>query len=377
MRVAVLTSNYPSERHALPGRFVHQQVLALAALGHQVHVINVQPLAYRRWNLRQLRCAWRWRLVNYQGISVHEYVVPLPPVIRSLDASLVLPVASQLGKLAGNIDMLHAHFATWAGMLAAHSGLPYVLTEHGSDVVNDRHPERHELYARAYNSARRVLAVSRALAHVIESRYHVHAEVVPNVVEGFEAPRVAPPGYSATALRLVTVGNLVPIKGHARLLQALALCARRGLQVQLQVVGEGPQRSRLIELAHDLGVSSQVIWLGAGSRDQVCAALDAAHAYVCSSDTETFGVAPVEALTRGRPVVTTPCGGPTDYVQDADGVIAADMSAEALAEAIVQLHGKYGQFDADAIVRRAGERYAPQAIAQRLEAVYRAALLPQ
>lgn len=136
---------------------------------------------------------------------------------------------------------------------------------------------------------------------------------------------------------VMIVANLIPYKGHAELLQALARLVPTHPRLRLLVVGE--DRGIMAELqqqAHDLGIAAAVQWLGL--RQDVPELLSVADVYVCASHEEGFSNALLEALAAGRAVVATCVGGnPEMLEQGALGVLVEPGSVEDLAAALADL----------------------------------------
>lgn len=135
-----------------------------------------------------------------------------------------------------------------------------------------------------------------------------------------------------------------PKKGLAVMLRALAnLAGRDGLPSwQWLLVGDGPARDRLRSLASELGLSGQVMF--AGMRDDVASVLPMMDIFVCPSLYEGFGIAIVEAMAAGRPVVASAVGGiPEIVVHEGTGLLVPPGDAAALAGALATLLTHPGQ----------------------------------
>ncbi len=221
-------------------------------------------------------------------------------------------------------DAVHVHLyraCVYGRPAAALARVPAVLTtEHslGDTLMEGRPLTRgvRRLYLATDRFSQRTLAVSAAVrARLIALGVEPQKiEVVPNGVD-VDRFRFDAAARRSTRARLAigdgdvvvgTVGRLVPSKGHDRVLRAA-----RGLLVdghaRLVVVGDGPARGAISELAAHLHVKDRVHLLGA--RADVPDLLSAMDVFVAAPDTgeETFGLAMVEALTSGLPVVYTYC----------------------------------------------------------------------
>jgi glycosyltransferase involved in cell wall biosynthesis len=144
-------------------------------------------------------------------------------------------------------------------------------------------------------------------------------------------------GISAGEVLLVFVGRLVPIKRGDLVLRAVATARLRGVPVRLMVVGDGPERPALEELAHSLGISDVVRFMGYLPDTSPAAA--AADIAILASDNEGTPVALIEAGAAGRPSVATTVGGVPDVVVSGTGVLVPAGDATALADSVAWLAG--------------------------------------
>lgn len=135
---------------------------------------------------------------------------------------------------------------------------------------------------------------------------------------------------------ILAVGRLAEQKNHARLLDAAALLHSTGVEARYLIAGDGPLRASLERRTTDLGLGDHVRFLGL--RRDVGALMARADLLAFSSDWEGLSIAALEGLAAGTPIVTTPVEGMQALLADeAAGVIAPEMSAQGLADAIATL----------------------------------------
>ena len=139
------------------------------------------------------------------------------------------------------------------------------------------------------------------------------------------------------ALRLLWVGRVIPRKGGEWLLRALAEVRRRGLSVELTVVGTGSEEARLRALADDLGVT--VSWRGFVDQPQLPELYGEADAFAFPTLEDPFGMVVVEAAAAGLPLIASPYAGATeDFIQDGvHGFVVDPRDTSAMATAIARL----------------------------------------
>jgi glycosyltransferase involved in cell wall biosynthesis len=243
--------------------------------------------------------------------------------------------------------------------------LPFVRTEHSTRAYVD--PSCWPFSRWSLRRARAVVAISRHIESVVvESAPWVtpRLEVIRN---GVDTERFAPRQVPAPtpAIRLAFVGRLEPRKGLDLALDALA----RVPDALLDVVGDGEQRAPLEARARSLG--ARVVFHG--RRDDIRPILASCDALVCSSREEGLGIAVLEAMAMGKPVVAFPVGGVPEIVEHGEtGLLAQARAPDALATRIREAAAdrahlaKMGR----AARQRAVERFSIDAMCRAYGAVY-------
>lgn len=225
----------------------------------------------------------------------------------------------------GRPDILHGHVALGAGVatrrLAALSGIPYVLTEHSSQILlGSLTPAEVAAASEAYGGAREVIAVSNPLADSIRHlRSDARVSVIPNLVPQTVFARRLPAGDGDRVV-IVTLGHLQQNKRTSLVVEAI-----RGLpdglrrRLELHVVGDGPERNALQDAARLAGV--ETIFHGYLAHAQAMDVLAQADILAHPSAYETFGVVLAEAAALGIPAIATRCGGPESIITPETGLL--------------------------------------------------------
>ncbi|MCL8208438.1 MAG: glycosyltransferase [Actinomycetia bacterium] len=324
----------------------------LAARGHRVIVASETPPDDTGAEWVPLAAPRRGRL-------------NLPAVARALAAA-----ARRLRP-----DVVHAHYASHYGILAAAAGCrPLVVSVWGADV--EVFPRRSVLHRRilqwALGRADRLTATSGHLAQVARALAPatVPVEVVPFGVDtAFFAP--APPSGE-----LVVVSNkhLEPVYGGDLLLEALARVRSQGIPARLALLGGGSQADALSRRAKALALDDVVDLPGPLPPEAVRTWLVRAAVAAYPSYRESFGVATLEASAVGRPVIASRVGGLPEVVVDGvTGVLVPVGDIAALAAALAELLRDPAR---RAVMGAAGARWVREHFAwtaslDRMEAVYR------
>jgi L-malate glycosyltransferase len=249
-------------------------------------------------------------------------------------------------------DVLHTHYAGGYGTLGrlAHFR-PQVLSVWGSDVfdVPNRSALHRQVIVRNLRRAEIVCSISRVMAERVKQL--TAGAVCPAIVPwGVETTRFAPvvPDSEQAEIVIGTVKSLRPKYGIDTLLGGFARCRSRlqaenrsfADRLRLRIVGEGPQRQELVQLAATLGIAEVTDFVGPVEHCGVPSELNRLDVYVAVSrmDSESFGVAVIEASACGRPVVVSDAGGLPEVVVDGQtGIVVPRENPERLADALVEL----------------------------------------
>jgi len=243
--------------------------------------------------------------------------------------------------------------------------VPYSLFLYGADLLSEQHKIRQSAIKRRmaraiFGGAAVLLAISNwtrdlALTVLGDLGLDGHGQRLRVIHPGTD-PTHFRPGADAVDLRarlglpdggtrwLVTVGRLQQHKGMDTVIAALPAILARAPDVRYAVAGTGPDRERLEQLAHKLGLGDRVRFLGGVSDRELPALYNLASVYVGASrraerlGVEGFGIALVEASACGRPVVAGNSGGIPDAVRDGEtGFLVPPEEPAAFADAICRL----------------------------------------
>ena len=247
-------------------------------------------------------------------------------------------------------ELLNAHYATGYGVLAMRSGVrPRLVSVWGSDVYDfpAASPVHRVLVQQVLCTADGVASTSHAMARQVTQvlagrRLRREIAITPF---GVDTLRFSPgPAAPPRPLVIGTVKVLALKYGVDTLIRAFArLAAADGegpAPVQLRIVGDGPQRAELEALVKALGVGGRVQFVGAVAHAEVPAQLRGFDIFVAASrlDSESFGVAVIEASACGLPVVVTRVGGLPEVVREGEtGLIVERDDPAALAAALRRL----------------------------------------
>lgn len=336
------------------------------------------------------------RALVQRGHEVYAAIVPGSPLSAELpfvpeEHRFALSARNYLKNLIGlarfvrahEIEIVHAHAARDYHLAA----LAVRLASRGRLVLT-----RHTLFPlRRINKpllsgVARVIAVSEAVAESLRQNGVVEPAKITVVHNGIDVDRfngavtVAGTRDGHFPMVVGTVGHLAPIKGHDVFLRAAALTSARRRGVRFVIIGE----DKSAEMGHRRSLESLVAELGLGDvaaitgwRDDIPAALSSLTMFVSAARAEPFGLAIVEAMAAGLPVVATASEGATEIIEDGvSGKLVPADNPEALAQAIDALLDDLDErlrLGRNAL-RAARERYSLERMVSDTEQVYREVL---
>lgn len=348
----------------------------LALNGHEVHFISY-ALPFR---LEQF----------YENIFFHEVEMSSYPLFEFPLYSLAL--ASKMAEVAiyENLDLLHVHYAiphAISGYLAKEILKPkkdvkLVTTLHGTDItLVGLEPSFSHLVKFSIEKSDSVTAVSRYLKEKTLTNYHIEEDIM--VIPNFVDTELFKPSESS-ALRkrfapngekiLIHTSNFRVVKRVADTIRILEQVSKE-IPCKLLLVGDGPDRSECERLCRELDLCDKVIFLG--KQIALVDILNCADVFLIPSQSESFGLSALEAMSCGLPVISSSVGGlPELIVHNETGFIAEIGDIDRMAKYTLDLltnNRKYRLF-ANNARKRAVEKFDKQIVVPQYEKFYEAVL---
>jgi N-acetyl-alpha-D-glucosaminyl L-malate synthase BshA len=305
----------------------------LAKRGHFVHFITYErPVAIQG--------------VDYENVITHlvsviEYpLFKYPPYTIALGSEMVRVVQEE------SLDLLHVHYAiphSTAALLAREAtGVPYIVTLHGSDVtILGSDPAYHSINTLSVEKADAVTAVSSFMAREAYERLGLNSDiqVIPNFVDtNVFSPAPCDDLETNFGEFIVThVSNFRPVKRIQDLIYAMKIISKEAPDVRLVLVGDGPERHNVERLISQLDLKEKVILTG--FRSDVPNLLRCSDAVVICSETESAPLTLLEGLSCGLPVVATNVGGIPEILKDGvNGFLVEPKHPEEIADRLLLLN---------------------------------------
>lgn len=338
MRIGQLTDCYKPTINGVT-HFVCLHKKVLEAWGHQAYVFTIGNR-------------------DYQDTEPNVIRSPAVPLSET-GYHLGLRYSRRARKLAETMDVLHIHHPFLAGRqavrIARKANIPLVFTNHTRYSLLARYylpflpEELPDGFLKAYlppfaAQCDLVVAPSEGVVRWLGSLgVEAPIEVIPN---GVEVERVAHPtapltradlGLPEEACVAITVGRVGPEKNLPFLLRAFSRAVEQSPDLHLVIVGDGPKRENLEEIARWAGLNDRVHMVGAVSYEEVPNWLAMADFFVIASTAESHPLAVLEAIAAGLPVLGIPSPGIEESIQDGDNGLLSPENVDAFAHRMARL----------------------------------------
>ena len=284
--------------------------LELARRGHEIHFITYsQPVRLELLNAN----------VHYHEVNVPEYpLFHYQPYELALSSKLVDMV--KLHK----IELLHVHYAiphAYAGYMARQMlksegiKIPMVTTLHGTDItLVGKHPFYKSAVCFSINKSDVVTSVSQNLKDETYSLFDIKKEihVIPNFIELDKIKNISKIATNRSVMankneKIIThISNFRKVKRIPDVIEIFYKIQQK-IPSKLMMVGDGPEKEVAENLCFNLGISDRVIFFG--NSNEIDKILSFTDLFLLPSETESFGLAALEAMAIGVPVISSNTGG--------------------------------------------------------------------
>lgn len=372
MKICVIARNINDDYR---GSFEFDQAKALKKAGHDVYVISLDFRSLRR------KRKFGIYMSVHDNIRILRCSIPIGPVAEKISDKVACfifkKVYSALKQKAGGFDIIHSHFlsvsyiCTYTLRDLLDDATPLVVTEHSS-LVNKHISKIPESLVRkakyVYNKADCVISVSQSLSQNIMRNFGIKSEVVYNVFDSEIFKYDEKNEKKTSPFIFVSTGNLTANKRMDMLIESFHK-AFAGSDDKLYIFGDGPEKVHLKNLVIKLKMNRQVFLMGKKSRREIADFYGKANAFVLLSASETFGVAYIEAMAVGMPVIACRSGGPEDFIKKDVGLISGEDSSDS-ARCLIEVKRNIAQYDKWHISQYAQDICGPAAIAEKLSEIY-------
>jgi len=384
MKLYIIPSWYPSKLNPANGTFFVDWTGILARAGYDVVIIaNVlhpfkKLLSYHQLPGKTHQPGMESGLLTYRREAINLRPKLAKKSFQVHKKSLTGQFERTL-KEQGRPDIVLIHSSLWAGAALAErlssEAIPFIVVEHMKAFLL---PDAFNAFQKkciqtTYRCAGKIVAVSSALEKQILRIFPeaqgkttiIHSPVTKQMMAPAGVDSRSAPDFTFIAVSLLRAEKRIDI-----LINAFARLVKLGVPAKLKLVGDGPLRSSLERLARRLNLGDRIEFRGYLTREQVAEELLGSNCLVLPSEVETFGVALVEAMAAGKPVIATRCGGPEDIVTKETGLLVPVNDEAALRRAMRTIMDTYGYYEPGKICRYVVEKFGEQTYVAAFKAVF-------
>lgn len=351
MKILIISHMYPSIHNSMAGIFVHKQALALKKQGCDIKVVS--PVPFAPFPLSILSRKWK------------EYAdIPTQTVIDGIDVYyprylefpkgflfhlsgffMALGIKRTVKKIyeSFKFNIIHANVALPDGYAAMIIGRDYpaekLITIHGQDFQNTicKSESCRKALDKALNSADNIIAVSNKLKDIVKDKnYYNKISVVYNGIDisDIEAENSIKPDK----INIISVSNLIKTKGIEYNIKALARLIKKHSNLHYYIIGAGVEEAYLKSLTESLNLTNYISFLGKKENKDVLKWVKACDIFSLPSYMEGFGVAYIEAMAQGLPVIGVKGEGISDIIINGEnGLLIERQNLNSLEKALSYL----------------------------------------
>jgi glycosyltransferase involved in cell wall biosynthesis len=274
-----------------------------------------------------------------------------------------------LSKIPDSFNGCHVHVPYRSAMPALNfkkrAGIPFLITEHWSGHLNGQFNKKNFIdkwmYRRVLKKAAAISTVSKALKYNFKLNTGTDSTVIPNYIE---RASISATKKQKESIEILSVGDIHdPTKNFSGLIQAFERAQQENKQLVLTIVGDGPDRQKIENLAYKSAIpAASIQFKGRLPHHQVLKEIMQCDFYICNSNYETFGMTVAEALYAGKPVICTRCGGPEEFMTDENGLLIDPNAPKQLTATILKMANEFKFYETTKLAQPIENQFGQMAV---------------
>lgn len=341
MNILIVPKRYPNPYTPHNYEFVRSQIKILSEV-YNVEVVCCITLSIRdilKQGIKNLGI----QCYKENNVQINMLILPSIPKAEKINDFIRYLGNKFLIKIyVKKIDLIHIH--TYEAAKIAHYykqkyNIPYVITEHSSRLLAIKNEDySFEIAKKAFELSSANIAVStvfaKQLAKIFKKKFHI----LPNVIDtNFFNPTHKNHQKNHNKIRLLTVGNLIGVKNHFFMIDVIHRLIQCGLNVQLNIVGEGPLKSSLNQYIQKLNLQKSIFLHGFQNSYQIKTWMEKSDIFLMTSKNETFCVAVAEAMSMKLPIVCTNFGGIASEIKNLRDCYVSEIELNSFSSALLKV----------------------------------------
>ncbi len=364
MRIAILSSWYPTTKSPLYGIFVQAQAKALS------ECCDVDVLLLERGIIPRTLTIEDDKLTVYKKSGFY-----LPnrneQLLKIWAHQYYLHYKKNHDQKKYDLIHCHDHYGAYAGWyINQKMDIPYVVTIHNSSIQSMTLVDWKKSYLpKVLKNASHVIAVGHKLGEILEENFTSQkVEILPNVVN---TNVFKPNEYKkkTSPFKFLFIGDLDENKGVMRMLESFM--KMKSKDTQLHIIGRGPLRREAVNFIDENGLAERVLLQDQLPNADLPDVYNSAHVYVSLSKEETFGITILEAMSCGLPVIYTRSGGPEHIIIEHGCIETTKTDTAQISKSLDKIISDYPQIDRSLIRQHVLDNYSSKSIINKLLLIYK------
>ncbi len=366
-----IPSWYPNKENQVSGIFIRNQAIALskmcdiAVLYVKFDKEDLETVSNKDGILEIIfyRKKSKYKIAN-AFIFVYAYLKGLKKV-KDLFGSYNI----------AHIQVLHPSGVIYY-LLNIFSSTPYVISEHSSIYLEAEstfkryNPIKKFLIRSAAKRSKAIITVSDYLKNALEScgiKNKIY--VIPNIIN-VEKGKVTNRGNKKNILHVSLLYDKT--KNVSGILEAIKQISSKRQDFRLDIVGDGVDRKFLEDKAREYGLLDKIVFFhGMITPSEIGNYFSESDFLITNSNYETFSVSTAEALAYGKPVISTRCGGPEEFIDETNGILIDVGDTKALVSAIEYMLDNSDKYDQEMISKNARINFSSEVIGEKIFEIYK------
>ncbi len=379
--ILFLTKWYPNKFDPQLGIFVKKHAKAVSAYGN-VKVLYIcaddslksacETIIYTQKHFTEITVYYKKNSSLFKGfINLFRYINATRMGMREVQKSW------------RKIDLIHANVLVRTGLIALFikklKGIPYIITEHWTGYVSGKY-EKQPFLKKWFTkliikNANVITTVSDNLRKkMLKLGLNGNYRVVPNIIESIELSSSQNEYDGRKKIKILTIADLADShKNISGIIKAIAhIYQQNNSHIEYHIIGDGPDMSMLCGLAGSVqGIDKVIFFHGRQPNEYIYDFLKQIDFVIINSNFETFSVVAAEALINGKPVISTICGGPEEFITPDCGILIEPGDQKQLEDAIGKMIATYREYDALKLNRYITEKYSYQIVGHQFYSIYK------
>jgi len=385
MNLLIIPSWYPTKIHPESGTFFKDRAKILQRSGFSVtvaaHILHpTKDILRFEQNKNNIEKIYDDGIVIYKTESINPFPKMPKKTFSFYKNSITRLIETLIYK--SKPDFVFINSSIYGGAALAQyfydKKIPFMVSEHLKEfIIDDGFSSFHkQCINECYNYCSKIIATSDILKKNIIKKFNVDTNKITLIPNPADTERFLPKkDLTSGPFSFIAVALLRHEKRLDILIKAFAKLFKDNTNIVLTIIGDGKEKDKLKLLSHKLNVNKRINFIGYQKKSAVSDILRNHDAFVLTSEVETFGVAIVEAMSVGLPVVATKCGGPESIVLPETGILVKKNDENKLCAAMDRIIKNYDNYESSVIRKIALKTYGNKSYANKIRNAINSVLL--